>query len=472
MKRFYLFCTVCAVFWMTTERANSQHVAYKLRQPDLVPAAPRPDDDSYTRKDAEASPSDQPLHHEPAMLGDMCSTNSDMTEEPACGCEPSFGCDNGCCDSCGGGWGNCLGDCCLGDAWTLSSCLTPNCCDGPEYGGWISAGYYNKNERLSIADGDELSFNDFPDHLNLDQAWIWVGREAATDSCCADYGYRFDMMYGAQAHAAQSFGNDGGTFDKSWDHGIYGWAIPQLYGEVGWNDWNVKVGHFFTPAGYEVINAPGNFFYSHSLTHYNTEPFMHTGVLGTNTASDTVTWYTGWTLGWDTGFDQFGGGSNFLGGVGYAPSDDLSLTYILTAGNLGWKSNSTDGYHHSIVGVATLSSNWKYVLSSDYLSTDDNSAGDGIHQDDKSVVNYLFYTINDCWSLGSRVEWWKSNNVVVGDNISFYDVTAGVNYRPHANFVLRPEIRYDWTPAADTVNDALGTNYNQWWFGVDGVLTF
>ena len=143
------------------------------------------------------------------------STSSDgcgCADEPGCGCEPSCGCNNGCCNTCGGGgwgWGDCLGDCCLGDAWTLSSCLTPCCC-GPEYGGWVSFGYYNKNERLSIADGDELSFNDFPDHLNADQVWFYVGQEADSSSCCATYGYRFDMMYGAQAHAAQSFGNDGG----------------------------------------------------------------------------------------------------------------------------------------------------------------------------------------------------------------------------------------------------------------------
>jgi hypothetical protein len=405
--------------------------------------------------------------------------------EQANGCcsEASCGCENGCCNSCGCGCGdwcdlgldNCWPFCCccdLGDPWTLKSCLTPCCECGPDYGGWVSIGYYNNCERLSITPGDELSINDWPNHLNLDQAWFYVGKAAKTDSCCCDYGYRFDIAYGTQIHAAQSFGNDGGTWDVTWDHGPYEWAIPQLYGEVGWNDWSVKVGHFWTVAGYEVVPATGNFFYSHALTWYNTEPFMHTGVLGTYTGIDQITLYTGWSLGWDTGFDQFGAGNMFLGGVGYAPSDCFSFTYVLTAGNLGWKSNNTDGYSHSIVAVTTLSNHWKYVLSSDYLTTDDNSAGDGIHQDDKSIVNYVFYTINDCWALGSRIEWWKSNNVVVGDNTSFYEATAGVNYRPLANLVVRPEIRYDWTPAADTVNQALGKNYDQWWFGIDGVYTF
>ena len=67
----------------------------------------------------------------------------------------------------------------------------------------------------------------------------------------------------------------------TFDNGIYGWAMPQAYGEVGYGDWSVKVGHFFTPVGYEVVPATGNFFYSHSLTLFNSEPFTHTGVLGT-----------------------------------------------------------------------------------------------------------------------------------------------------------------------------------------------
>ena len=66
---------------------------------------------------------------------------------------------------------------------------------------------------------------------------------------------------------------------SSLDHGPYGWAMPQAYFEVAYGNWSVKAGHFYTIVGYEVIPATGNFFYSHSLTMFNTEPFTHTGVL-------------------------------------------------------------------------------------------------------------------------------------------------------------------------------------------------
>ena len=60
--------------------------------------------------------------------------------------------------------------------------------------------------------------------------------------------------------------------------------------------------------------------------------------------------------------------------------------------------------------------------------------------DDVGVNQYLIYQLNDCWAVGGRFEWWKR------DGASAYEATAGVNWRPHPNFVLRPEIRYNWGP--------------------------
>src|SRR5690606_21833194 len=126
---------------------------------------------------------------------------------------------------------------------------------------------------------------------------------------------------------------DPGHWDylNGWDHGYYGWAMPQLYAEVAYGDLSVIAGHFYTLLGYEVVPATGNFFYSHAFTMYNSEAFTHTGVLATYSASDNLTLYGGWTLGWDTGFNQFGGGSSFLGGASVGITDDATITYILTA---------------------------------------------------------------------------------------------------------------------------------------------
>lgn len=395
------------------------------------------------------------------------TAEASATDCDACASEPDCGCVG---NDCGSGWSLC--DCCLGDAWTLQSCLTP-CCDGPTYGGWLSIGYYTDNVRLSAAQGDEASMNDFSHHLNLDQCWFYVERTADANCCCADYGYRFDIMYGAQAFAAQAFGNDGGTWDVTFDNGVYGWAMPQLYGEVAYGDWSVVAGHFFTPAGYEVVPAPGNFFYTHTLTQFNSEPFTHTGVLATYSSTDDLTLYAGWSLGWDTGFDQLGGGSNFIGGFTAQVTCDVQFTYILTAGNFGWRSGNESGYSHHIVLTTDLSPCLTWVAQSDYLNTDnspDNSTPPAFAEEDVGLTNYLLYTLNDCWSVGGRLEWWRSN-YVSGENTSFYDVTGGINYRPHANVVIRPEIRYDWSPTK-LYSVITGAPYNDTTFAIDAVFTY
>ena len=233
--------------------------------------------------------------------------------------------------------------------------------------------------RSRPTDNDLLSFWDNPDDLNLDQDWFYV-EKLAEGECSWDCGYRFDLVYGVDAQKTQAFGNSGFPnpqgYDNCWDHGKYGWALPQAYLQFNKGDLDIKVGHFFTPLGYEVIPATGNFFYSHSYTMFNSEPFTHTGALGTYKASDKMTYYAGWTLGWDTGYDQFGDGNNFLGGFTYTANDCAKYTYLCTAGDLGWRG---DGYSHSNVVDFTLSSKWQYVFQSDLLDTTANAADAAKH---------------------------------------------------------------------------------------------
>ncbi len=138
---------------------------------------------------------------------------------------------------------------------------------------------------------------------------------------------------------------------------------------MAYGDWSVKVGHFFTIIGYEVVPDTGNFFYSHSYTMFNSEPFTHTGVLGTYTASDATTVYAGWTLGWDTGFDQFDGGSNWLGGISHTFGDNVTVTYASTAGNFGSAAPAGSGYSQSVVAVADVSYKLQYVFQTDWVTT-------------------------------------------------------------------------------------------------------
>ncbi|MEO1059626.1 MAG: outer membrane beta-barrel protein [Actinomycetota bacterium] len=422
----------------------------------------------------------------------ICCETPACCDEPSCGCEdPSCGCDDGCCgdnlcgdgccgDACGDacgcgsacGLGGCsLGACCLGDPFTLKGHLDPCGCCPVDFGGWTQFGFHSDNARLSVTDNDGLAFNDNDDRLNLHQQWLWF-EKVADGSCGLDWGFRADIMYGTDAAKTQAFGNDPGEWDfaNGWDRGGgYGWAMPQLYGEVAYGDLSIIAGHFYTLIGYEVVTAPDNFFYSHALTMFNSEPFTHTGALATYSGLDNVELYAGWTAGWDTGFDDSLGGSSWLGGFSTNLTDDIAFTYISTAGNFGARSGGEDGYSHSLVFDVALSDDLNYVFQSDVVGYDANAVNGGIANDQVGINQYLFYTINDCWAAGGRMEWWKS------DGSSFQALTMGLNYRPHANVVIRPEVRYDWT-GSDAAAQFVGYNgqndYENWSFGMDAVITF
>ena len=273
-----------------------------------------------------------------------CDEPSCCCDEPSCCCdEPSCGCDDECCgdaccgDACGCGStcgaGCPLGGCCdLGDPCSLKGHLDP-CGTCPiDFGMWTQIGYHTEQTPFSANFGDVLAFNDVPDQLNLHQQWFWF-EKVADGSDGLDWGFRFDVMYGTDAQKTQAFGNDDPRWDFSsgFNHGEYGWAMPQAYIELAKGDFSVIAGHFYTLVGYEVVTAPDNFFYSHAYTMFNSEPFTHTGVLATYSGMENVELYGGWTLGWDTGFDQYTqngtSGSSFLGGFS-ARSDRRRLVHL------------------------------------------------------------------------------------------------------------------------------------------------
>lgn len=328
-----------------------------------------------------------------------------------------------------------------------------------QLGGWASFGYHD-------GPGNGL-FNNHPNRLNAHQIWFFAERAAEREMCQIDWGFRFDAVYGVDGADTQAFGNPAGSWDfaNGFDHGQFSWALPQAYLELGFNDTSIKVGHFYTLIGYEVVTAPDNFFYSHAITMYNSEPFTHTGVLVERSLGEDVTVYGGYTLGWDTGFDQTNDGSSFLGGISFGVCDHTTITYISTVGNFGLRSAGQNGYSHSVVIDTRLTDRLNYVVQSDALRV----ANTG--EDNIGLNQYLIMEVNDCLSLGARMEWWKGDDVTgyspFGSTVgpgshSYYEATFGANIAVSDSLMVRPEYRYDWSPA-------LG--YNESTVGVDFVIT-
>lgn len=429
---------------------------------------------------APAAPSATPLSSEYGKLigvsHEACEDTCAVPEE-VCGGDA---CADDCCpDECGTGCGSGCGDGYLfgpDEPWTLSSAL---CGDDPcnppavTVGGWFQAGYHNRSDGL---------FNSHPDQLVSHQNYLFA-EKVADGSEGMGWGFRGDILYGADAQDTQAFGEPfpQSHWDTDWDYGIYGWALPQLYAEAAFGDLSVKVGKFYTPVGYEVVTAPDNFFYSHSFTMYNSEPFTHTGALGTYSASDSTTLYGGWVAGWDTGFDRFADGDDSKGsaaifGVGQGIGESLTVTYIGLVGDMGVRG---EGYNHSIVADFAVTEKLNYVFQSDLNEL--NAAGGLNHA--IGVNNFLIYSLTDQLGIGGRAEWWKAkfDNDAINDG-SVYQITGGLNYKPMANLVIRPEVRYQWGQE-DVINGFQGAFTDrgptgqpgvdeQAIFGIDAILTF
>ncbi|MCS7306667.1 MAG: porin [Thermoguttaceae bacterium] len=370
--------------------------------------------------------------------------------------------------------------CCNGslpDPWTLF----PKFDSGLKIGGWISAGVFGN--AWGARSNGPIGMRDVGDAFTSDQNWLFIDKPADTSCKPFDWGFRFDILFGADAPDTRAFRNSQYTWDNAWissDDGVYGSAIPQLYAVVAWNKLSVKIGHFFTPMGYEGVPVTGNFFYSHTYCHSFGEPFTHTGVLATYEVDKGFNVHAGWTTAWDTAFDNPQDGQLFLGGVDVPIGQRITFTWMVNGGRWGerWGVDLGDLYFHSFVVKFTMNERWTYVFQHD-MGLLSNVGGQMSNGQWYGIAQYLVFKINDCWSLGGRFEWFRDDDgLVVPGGLSlvgtdYYALTLGLNWKPHANLAIRPEIRYDWANGrfvSRPFND--GDDREQLSGGVDLIFTY
>ena len=96
-----------------------------------------------------------------------------------------------------------------------------------------------------------------------------------------------------------------------------------------------------------------------------------------------------------------------------------------------------------------------------------------------AASGYLIYQMNDCWGVGARFEWYQNEGVYTdpGETASIYALTLGTNYKPTANIIIRPEIRWDRVFNTDAIAAAGSSvlqdnNDDQTTFGIDTIFLF
>ena len=174
-----------------------------------------------------------------------------------------------------------------------------------------------------------VDLNDRSNEYELNQFWVGVERKVKTDGCGFDIGGRIDVMYGTDWRYGDCAG-----LEQNYDaqNQLYGLVLPQFYAEVGYNDLTVKIGHYAALMGYELVGAPGNFFYSHSYAMSYSEIILTTGMEGDYKLSKNWDLIGGWNFG-NQSFEDVGGCVDFLGGFKWHSTDNKTgLSFEMSAG--------------------------------------------------------------------------------------------------------------------------------------------
>ncbi len=367
---------------------------------------------------------------------------------------------------------------------------------GLRVGGWIDFGYTHNFEDPRNDLNDPVTFNFRYDHVMLNQANLFIERAVNTDGGW-DVGGRVDFMIGTDSPFTQAAGleiSDAGKQKWMGDtdqlHNFNKLALPQAYLEIYapvLNGITAKIGHFYTIIGNEVVTAPDNFFYSHAYTMQYGEPFTHTGALFSMPLVDNLSITVGAVNGWDSFTADIDDAWNFIGGLnwdnGVEGAGALSVALTAITGTVAGYHGNMDDLERSLYSIVLwydITDQLHFTLQHDHgweeqLGTDDDAHWYGIN-------SYLTYDINDMFSVGTRMEWFRDENGVrvsslyggqgvrPGKSANFYEMTFGINFTPTKWAKIRPEIRYDWAENAKPYDD--GSQDDQLLFGVDAVIMF
>ena len=376
-------------------------------------------------------------------------------------------------------------------------------------GAWANAGItYNATDPKDNFNGP-VTFADRSAEFQLNQLNAFIQKAVAAEGSSWDFGGRADVMFGTDSIFTQAYGVAAGTdangnpLDRgTWDLGLLGGssnrfydiAVPQAYLEsyipVG-NGLNLKVGRFYTPIGYETVPAPDNFFYTHAYTMQFGEPFTHTGFMGNYTVNKNWAVMAGAvtgssTGGWDGSFDQQNGNWAGLMGVTFTADNGTSLNIAGTHGSVS-ETNSGDWSLYSAVLKHNITEKTHLVLQHDHGFADKVLA-DGGDATWYGVNSHLYYDIKDDLAIGIRGEWFRDQNgarvcypartTCPGLAGTYYEVTAGLTWKPKSWLSLRPNVRYDWVEdhagsvAAGNLPFDAGSKDSQFLFSTDVTVKF
>lgn len=392
--------------------------------------------------------------------------------------------------------------CWQGEFWSLTSVFDDDCGGNRLRDRRINVGGSIINSMTFNTDAPKDKFNgpvtwtDRANEWQMNQAWFYAEKALNMD-CDIDFGFRADVMYGTNFR----FNTATGLEDNiNGSHSFYGVAFPQFYAQTKYYDWIIKSGHWVSPVGYFTVDMSQNFFNTLPYTYQYGEPFTHTGTIVSRNINDSLNVGIGGVRGWDN-FDNttpnFGGIATMT--KTFENGGSLAWVGLLTqeqTQNLDFKKR----FLQTVVYSKNLTDRVTYVGQSDFgwqkdaLVNGSDAYWYGLNQ-------YLIYKMNDCWSFGSNFEWFRDQDgyrvggflpntyAVPGSQVrglstarsgyrgNFYQITLGPKWTPTKNFMVRPNLRFDWFDGEIDNPGKLkpyddGLKNAQTIFGTDFVITY
>ncbi len=321
------------------------------------------------------------------------------------------------------------------------------------------------SDRLSISGWDDLSYTASSDRRSnlpmgfnyranrflLQENWLRVDLPTVqTGTTEPTFGFRSDtILPGSDYRFTIARGLFSGQLTA--DNGqpvLYGYDPVQCYAEayvptVG-QGLDVKFGRFFAQFGVESIDPTQNALGSHSYT-FIYDPFTNTGLLTTLKLSDAWSVQNGLVTGSDVFLDP-AARLTYIGGVKWAPpngADSVLFEVIAGPGSFEAKRQFNNPEIFDVVYTHKFSGVLNYSLELLYgFETEVPGVG---FANWFGAVNYLTEQLSPRLSATARVELFDDAQAQRTGFGGVYNVfTAGLNFKPAKDVILRPELRYGY----------------------------
>jgi hypothetical protein len=313
--------------------------------------------------------------------------------------------------------------------------------------GWIDASFTGSTDHGTNL---PMGFNYLPNDFALQQAWFRFDRPVVTSGTTdPTFGFRSDWVVGIDYRFILARGLFSNQLTA--DHGnpdTYGFDPVQFYGEAYFptvaQGMDVKVGRFFALYGVETIDAPSNYFLSHSYTDIY-DPYTHTGIVTTTKLSDAWTVQAGLVLGSDDFIDPVDN-PTFIGSVKWTASDQRD-TVLFNAILDDGRFNQARDFHNpelfDLIYTHKFSDRFTY-LSEALFGFTTNVPAIGTAEW-FGLPNYFNYQWTPRLATNLRLEIFDD---IQGQRTGFpglyEDVTASVSFQPIKAVTIRPELRFDY----------------------------